>query len=347
MNEVAAARAALGATLHREYPRLGGWQVLRLPPGLGVGQAIERLQQTGLFEHVEPDYEVSVNVIPNDPSFAQLWGLHNTGQNGGTPDADIDAPEAWDLRTDATWVDGGVTNTVLVGIVDTGIDYTHPDLASNMWHNAGEVPGNGMDDDGNGYIDDVHGINARVTLNALPSGPVSAGDPKDDHFHGTHVAGTVGAVGNNGAGVAGVAWRVKLMALKFLGETGSGSSSDALECFNYAIAQGVHVLNNSWGGGVFSQATADAVNAAEAAGILVVAAAGNSGFDIDSTPQYPAALPNTNLVTVPVRSLPPPSLAVPRRTLARNGWTWPRPARRFTARCPPTSRRGCSPTTSR
>jgi subtilisin family serine protease len=298
MNEVAAAHAALGATLHREYPRLGGWQVLRLPPGRSVEDALAQLRQSGLFAQVEPDYEVGLAAIPNDPSFGTQWGLHNTGQNGGTPDADIDAPEAWDIRTDAAWVTNGVTNFVIVGIVDTGIDTSHPDLVANLWVNPGEIPGNGLDDDGNGYVDDIHGINALVTSNALPTGTVSAGDPADDHYHGTHVAGTVGAVGDNDTGVAGVAWRVKLMALKFLDRTGRGSTSDAVECFNYAIGRGVHILNNSWGGSDFSQALADAVTAAEAAGIIVVAAAGNSGSDNDTAPFYPAALTNANVVTV-------------------------------------------------
>ena len=125
-------------------------------------------------------------MLPNDPRFGDLWGLHNTGQAGGTADADIDASEAWDITTGSSGV--------VVGIIDTGIEYTHEDLAANIWTNTGEVPGNGLDDDGNGYVDDVYGIDAYN----------GDSDPMDDNNHGTHVAGTIGAVGNNGVGVAGV-----------------------------------------------------------------------------------------------------------------------------------------------
>src|SRR5262249_48878129 len=150
-------------------------------------------------------------------SFSSLWGLHNTGQTGGTPDADIDAPEAWDVTTGSS--------SVVVAVIDTGVDYTHPDLAANIWTNAGEVPGNGVDDDHNGYVDDVHGYDF---VN-------NDGDPMDDHFHGTHVAGTIGAVGNNGTGVAGINWNVKIMALKFLDGNGGGYASDAIRAVNYAV----------------------------------------------------------------------------------------------------------------
>lgn len=282
LNEVAAAHRALGAEVRREYPRFGGWQVLRLPKGLAAEAAMERLRATGLFEYVEPDYRVRALVMPNDPQFTDgsLWALHNTGQNGGVADADIDAPEAWNIRTDA--------ENVVVGVIDSGIDYTHPDLAGNMWSNPGEIPGNGMDDDGNGYVDDVHGINSIA----------DSGDPLDDHYHGTHVAGTIGATGNNGIGVVGVAWQVKLMALKFLGADGYGNTSDAIECVNYAIAKGAHVLNNSWGSGEFSQALSDAIAAARDAGIIFVAAAGNESTDTDAAPNYPSCYPHDNIVAV-------------------------------------------------
>src|SRR5262249_24208374 len=136
------------------------------------------------------------------PSFSSEWGLNNTGQSGGTPDADIDAPEAWDTATG--------TGRVTVAVIESGIDYNHPDLAANIWTNPGEIPGNGIDDDHNGYVDDVHGYDF---VN-------NDGDPMDDNSHGTHVAGTIGAIGNNGVGVAGVDWNVRLMALKFLDATG-------------------------------------------------------------------------------------------------------------------------------
>jgi subtilisin family serine protease len=278
-----AAHAVIGAHIHRQYPMLRGIEVVQLPKGHDLKQAIEHYRKTGLFEYVVPDYEVSVAATPNDPSYLDgtLWGMNNTGQNGGTADADIDAPEAWDVRTNA--------DTVIVAVIDTGVRYTHEDLASNMWVNTGEIPGNGIDDDGDGYIDDVYGINA-IT---------GSGDPMDDHGHGTHCSGTIGAVGDNGKGVVGVAWRVQIMALKFLSAAGSGSDSDAIECINYAVAHGANIMSNSWGcQGCFDQALLDAIAAARDAGIIFVAAAGNNGTDIDATPFYPAGYDVNNLVSV-------------------------------------------------
>ncbi|MDW8343729.1 MAG: S8 family serine peptidase [Verrucomicrobiae bacterium] len=278
MAAVAQAHARLGTRVHRQFDRFGGLQVVRLPRGARVEAIIQQLRDTGLFEYVEPDYEVRLLAMPNDPRFADgsLWGLHNTGQNGGTADADIDAPEAWDVRTDA--------DSVIVGVLDTGIDYTHPDLAANLWTNpCVNCPVNGIV-----YTNDVHGINA-IT---------GTGNVLDDHYHGTHVAGTIGAVGNNGIGVVGVAWRVKLMALKFLDSNGTGSTSDAIECLNYAVAKGAKVINNSWGGGGYSQALADAIGAARAAGVIFVAAAGNDGENMDDIPTYPASYTNDNVVAV-------------------------------------------------
>src|SRR5262249_17056604 len=149
---------------------------------------------------------------------------------GGTPDADIDAPEAWDVTTGSS--------RVVVAVLDTGVDYTHPDLAANIWTNPGEIPGNGIDDDHNGYVDDVPGYDF---ANNDP-------DPMDDQGHGTHVAGTIGAVGNNGVGVVGVAWNVRIMALKFLDSAGNGTVANAIRALNYAVANGATISNNSYGG---------------------------------------------------------------------------------------------------
>lgn len=278
MPAVAQLHARLGTRVHRQFDRFGGLQIVRLPRGLRVENALQQLRDSGLFEYVEPDYEVRLVAMPNDPKFADgsLWGLHNTGQNGGTADADIDAPEAWDIRTDA--------GNVIVAIMDTGIDYTHPDLVGNLWTNpCVSCPVNGIV-----YTNDLHGINA-IT---------GSGDPLDDNFHGTHVAGTIGAVGNNALGVVGVAWKVKLMALKFLDHKGVGYTSDAIEALNYAIAKGAHIINNSWGGPEYSQAMSDAIGVARAAGMIFVAAAGNSSENNDVVPTFPASYTNDNIVAV-------------------------------------------------
>jgi subtilisin family serine protease len=272
-----------GAAIARAFDRLGNIQLVRLPKNMTVEQAVTLYRANPLIEFAEPDYRFTINqtqTFPNDPSFNQLWGLHNTGQNGGTANADINAPEAWNLRTSA--------NTIIVGVVDSGIDYNHPDLAANMWTNPSEIPNNGIDDDNNGYIDDVYGINA---IN-------NSGNPMDDNNHGTHVAGTIGAVGNNGVGVTGVAWNVKLMALKFLSADGSGSSADAIECINYSLTKGVHILNNSWGGGGFSQSLFNAINSAKDQGVIFVAAASNEGSDNDQAISYPSGFNIPNVVAV-------------------------------------------------
>ncbi len=204
-----------------------------------------------------------------------------TVMNSVSVDNDIDAPEAWDITT-------GSTN-IVVAVIDSGIDYRHPDLAANMWVNRAELNGiHGVDDDDNGYVDDIYGYDF---CNSDP-------DPIDDHCHGTHVAGTIGAVGNNGIGVAGVCWNVRIMALKFLAESGSGTDSDAIECIDYAIRNGARIMNNSWGGGGFSQAVMDTISVANDAGVLFVAAAGNSAGDNDQYPEYPSGYDVPNVIAV-------------------------------------------------
>lgn len=245
-----------------------------------LARRIAELQATGLFEYVEPDYIVRPNNLPNDAAFGdgRLWGLRNQGQNGGVAGADIDAPGAWQTTTGSS--------DVIVAVIDTGIRYTHTDLAANMWVNPGEIPGNGVDDDANGFVDDIHGINA---VNG-------SGDPMDTDGHGSHCAGTIGAVANGGGPHVGVAWNVRLMALKFLDPF--GATSDAITCIDYAISKGADIMSNSWGGGGFSQALADAIERANAGGILFVAAAGNSGTNNDQQPHYPSNYENANVVAV-------------------------------------------------
>jgi PKD repeat protein len=233
-------------------------------------------------EVAEPDYKLKASATPNDPELASghQWGLHNTGWNNGTPDADIHAVQGWDTLHDASGV--------IVAVIDSGIRYTHQDLAGNMWTNPNEIPDNGIDDDHNGFIDDVHGVNAIV----------DGGNPNDDNGHGTHVAGIIGAVGNNGVGTVGVAWKVQLMACKFLDSAGNGDTSDAIQCIDYARRNGARVMNASWGGPDSSSALYTAISNARSAGIIFVTAAGNDGMNLDSFSNYPAGYDLDNIITV-------------------------------------------------
>ncbi|MBN2019065.1 MAG: S8 family serine peptidase [Sedimentisphaerales bacterium] len=255
-------------------------QVIRvkLPKGKNVEQAIAESRRAGI--RVEPNYRVRILAVPNDPLFSYLWGLRNTGQTGGAANADIDAVSAWDITTGS--------DDVLVAVIDTGIDYTHPDLAANIWTNSGETAGNGIDDDGNGYIDDIHGYDFVE----------NDGDAMDEHSHGTHCAGTIGASSNNGVGVTGVNWHCKIMACRFLDEDGSGTTADAISAINYAVTNGAQILSNSWGGGGYSSTLAAAITNAKNNGVLFVAAAGNDGVNTDSIPHYPSCYNISNVIAV-------------------------------------------------
>jgi hypothetical protein len=288
-----AAHSRLGAQVVHTYRTQPELQVVAVPEGKEA-QALATYRRDPEVEYAEPNYlyrawGVRTQGMPNDSRFGELWGLHNSGQEGGTADTDLNAPEAWELTA-------GSHSAGVVTVIDTGIDYRHPDLAANMWVNPGEVPGNGVDDDGNGYVDDIHGINA-IT---------NSGDPLDDNGHGTHVSGTIGARGNDGQGVVGVNWQARLMGCKFLSASGGGSLADALKCLDY-----VHLMrtrthhpvevvatNNSWGGGGASQAMYDAIARHRAAGILFIAAAGNSSSDNDVTPAYPNGYFLSNILAV-------------------------------------------------
>jgi len=250
--------------------------------GVALSQRINVLQASGQFEYVEPDYVVTTQAVPSDGAFSGdlLWGLRNTGQSGGAAGEDIDTVRAWDITTGST--------DVAVAVIDTGIRYTHQDLEGQMWRNAGEIPGNGIDDDSNGYADDIFGINV---ING-------SGNPMDDHNHGTHCAGTIGAKANGGGDHVGVAWQVSLMALKFLGADGSGATSDAVECIEYAVSQNVRILSNSWGGGGASIALENAIRDAGSSGALFVAAAGNARSNNDVSPSYPASYRLDNIQAV-------------------------------------------------
>ncbi len=270
-----------------KYNNLGKGRLAKFKlDGISVKNALEKLRKNPAILYAEPDYIVSKAGVPNDARFDELWGMHNTGQTGGVDDADIDAPEAWDISTGS--------RDVVVGVIDTGVDYNHPDLTANMWVNPGEIAGDGIDNDNNGFIDDVHGINA-IT---------NSGDPMDDNGHGTHVSGTIGATGNDGVGVAGVNHNVSIIGCKFLDGNGDGSTSDALTCIDYFVDLknnhnvDVSTLNNSWGGGGFSQALYDSITATSDANILFVAAAGNGGYDNDASPSYPSSYDHDSVLAV-------------------------------------------------
>ena len=269
----------VGIIKDKHYKDINVYKI-KVPSG-NVMEIIDKLLKYDEIKYAEPDYTIRIlQEIPDDPDFDKLWGLHNTGQDGGTVDADIDAPEAWDITT------GG---SVVVAVIDSGVNYNHEDLASNMWVNEGEIPDNGVDDDGNGYIDDYLGWDFCNEDN----------DPMDDNDHGTHCSGTIGATGNNGKGVVGVNWTVKIMPLKFLNQCGSGNMSGAIEAILYSKNMGARISSNSWGGvGEYSQALYDAIQEFGNEGGLFVAAAGNEGNDNDNKPSYPASYDLPNIVAV-------------------------------------------------
>lgn len=224
---------------------------------------------------------------PNDPDFARLWGIKNTGQTDtagqiGLPGADINVLPLWGEGFQGD-------RRIVVAVIDTGVDWVHPDLADNLYTNTAESQGtNGKDDDRNGFVDDLHGWNFGNNTN----------NSRDDHNHGTHVSGTIGGVGNNGVGVSGVNWRVSILPVKFLDANGSGTLDGAVQSIQYASLMNVNIMSNSWGGGGFSQSMKDAIVAAHKKGILFVAAAGNDGGDNDSSPTYPASYDVANVVAV-------------------------------------------------
>ncbi len=223
--------------------------VLELAPGADLSQALSDYRAAPEVEWAEPARVMQIQGVPNDPSFSSLWGMTK-----------IQAPSAWDIAQGAG---------VVVAVVDTGVDHTHPDLAANIWSNPKEIPGNGIDDDGNGYVDDTWGWNFVSNTNA----------PLDGHSHGTHVSGTIAAVGNNGVGVIGVAPAAKIMAVKGLDDDGSGYDSDLAQGIVYAADNGADVINMSWGGIGDSPLIEEAVDYAHSLGVVLVAAAGNSAID--------------------------------------------------------------------
>ena len=273
---------------------VGGQGARRLhSPWIETADLLADIQTHPDVEYAEPNYVISAIVTPNDAMFTGLWGLLNTGQSlggqAGTSGADIGATTAWNYSTGS--------RSIVVGVVDTGIDYTHPDLAANVWSAPAPftvtIAGQSIT-----CAAGTHGFNA-ITKTC---------NPMDDHYHGTHVSGTIGAIGNNGSGVVGVNWLTSLMGLKFLGSNGSGNTADAVNAVEFAIqakaafsgssGADVRVLSNSWGGGGFSQSMLDEITKANTNGMLFVAAAGNSGTNNDTTPSYPSNYAAANVVAV-------------------------------------------------
>jgi len=260
----------------------------KLPAGTTVTAAIKQLRSNANVEYVEPNYRRHLRVVPNDPSFGLQWGLQNMGQTindtsgavaTGVPGADMGLNVAWATQTGS--------RTVIVAVIDDSVDIAHPDLAANIWTNPGEIAGNGIDDDGNGFIDDVHGWDFKNNDNN-PSADIGAGEG-----HGTAVAGSIGAVGNNNTGIAGVSWNVAIMPLKFNRDVASEVMS-----IDYAIAKGANIVNASFGGSSPSVAEQQAIQRLQNAGILLVTAAGNNHGDNDLVPDFPSGYANPNIISV-------------------------------------------------
>jgi thermitase len=280
----------VGAKRAKVFRSLAGIELIKLPRGLSVQEAMDIYQRSTDVLYAEPNYIVRTTSTPNDTRFNEQWGLHNVGQSGGIPEADIDAVAAWDITTG--------NSDVIVAVIDSGVDYNHLDLSANMFRNTADCNNNGIDDDGNGFVDDCFGID---TVN-------NDSDPMDDNNHGTHVAGIIGAVGNNSAGVVGINWNIKIMPCKFVNASGSGTIADAIDCLDYVKTmkdRGLNIIatSNSWGGGGFSQALLDAIEAHRQGGMLFITAAGNGnifgiGQNNDSTPFYPCNYYIPNVICV-------------------------------------------------
>ena len=270
------------------FKSFGGELVrLQLPQGIELAEAIAAMKSDSRVVYAEGNEVIRLPETqdngeaegPNDLD-SKLWGLNNTGQDGGKAGADIHALDAWKVTTgDAS------ANGPLIAVIDTGIDYNHPDLKANLWVNSGEVAGDGIDNDGNGVIDDVYGYNAQA----------NTGNPLDGHSHGTHCAGTIGAVGNNGMGVTGVMQNARIMAVKIFSDSGSTSTDAIVRGLMYSAKMGADITSNSWGGGGRSQAIFDAFASNPA---LHVIAAGNSNYDNDKKDNFPSNYELDNIVAV-------------------------------------------------
>jgi subtilisin family serine protease len=280
-----AVHSAIGGRVVRNLRAVDGLQLVQLPSTMSVQAAVSAYRAHFDVEYAEPNYIVKQSGIPNDPLVPQQWALSNAGGEHAKAGADIQAFNAWGITTGSS--------SVVVAVIDFGVDYLHPDLAANIYTNSADCNSNGVDDDGDGYVDDCHGINTYDHTS----------NPMDDVGHGTHIAGIIGAIGNNGLGVSGVNWNVQILPCKFLNSQGYGTVAGAIECLSYVKTlkdRGVNIVatNNSWGGVEYSAALNDAIAAQRDDGILFVAAAGNEFSNNDFTSTYPANVSYSNVISV-------------------------------------------------
>jgi subtilisin family serine protease len=269
--------ASKAATI-RTFKRIKARQI-RLPDTTSMAEALQQFRADPNVLYAVPNYKVhKLSTTPNDLLFSHQWNL-----------SQISAPDAWDWYTGTN-----APGSVIVAVLDTGVAYSHPDLQGNLWTNPGEIIGDGLDNDGNGIVDDYFGANF---------GDTDTGDPWDDSAdgHGTHLAGIIGSVGDNGIGVSGINWATRIMAVKFLqGPDGEGYLADALQGMDYAISNGAKIINMSFvvDGDDSSSALEEAINIADNAGVLVVSAAGNDAADLNTASVYPASIRTANNVSV-------------------------------------------------
>ena len=264
------AHQQVGSTVLKEFSEVNGLQLVRIPENMSLSEALGIYRQNENVIYAEPNYICKNQLSPDDPYYQEnfQWGLNR-----------INAASAWNLTTGS--------NNVIIAVVDSGIDINHPDIKGNLWINKNEIPDDGIDNDSNGYVDDVYGWNFDGDNNNVT----------DDNGHGTHVAGIIAASGNNTQGISGLMWNATIMPLKFLDKNGDGYISDAVKAISYATKMGAFIINCSWGGPSYSKALQDVIENSSA---LVVCAAGNevSSEDIDTLPNYPASYASSNIITV-------------------------------------------------
>ncbi len=278
---------ALNLRVASPFKVLKQFRVIEVPATLSLEKTALALRADASVQYVETMNTYHAFDVKPEPFFDKQWSLHNTGESDGTPGADVNILKAWEIEKGRP--------EVVVAVIDTGVDFTHTDLAENMWMNPGEKgkSADGIDNDKNGFIDDLYGWN--FSESAAIGSPVRS--PKDDHRHGTHCAGVIAAA-ENGFGIIGVAPHVRIMALKFLDKNGDGNTEGALRAMDYAMANGAQIMSNSWGGDVYSQAMEEAIETANKRGVTFVVAAGNESANIDESPLYPAAYHNANVISV-------------------------------------------------